>query len=144
MLEANSSKLHRASRIASVALGFTIVLGTYIFLSTHYLNKSAMSSDEGFYAMAGSRVMKGEIPYRDFGYTQMPLLPYINGVLMEVFGYGLLNQRTINLIWGAIGLLAIILAVRWRIGRWEPGFVAAFTVAAAPHWTHLQAMGVIQ
>ena len=126
----------------SVALGFTLVLGTYIFLSTHYLNKSSMSSDEGFYAMAASRVMDGEIPYRDFGYTQMPLLPYINGALMEVFGYGLLNQRAINLVWGAVGILAIIFAVRLRTGRWETGLVAAFTVAAAPHWTNLQAMGV--
>ncbi len=125
-----------------IAAGFILVLGVYLVLAVFYLNRSVMSPDESFYAMAAFRVMQGELPYRDFGYTQMPLLPYINGALMKLVGFGFVEQRAINLVWGALGILVVIFSVRSRLHRWEPGFAAAFLVAAAPHWTVLQAMGV--
>ncbi len=130
------------SRVVCIAGGFVLVLGVYFAFVFYYLHHSVMSPDESFYAMAAVRVLEGELPYRDFGYTQMPLLPYINGALMKLVGFGFVEQRAINLTWGAIGLLAIIFAVRRRLGKWEPGFAAALLVAAAPHWTVLQAMGV--
>ncbi len=131
----------RAKQIALVLLGSAVVFGTHLTLFSYYLDHHRMGADEGFYAIAARNVMEGKIPYRDFAYTQMPLLPYLNGVMMEIFGYGLLQQRAINIGWSCVGLLAIILAVRQRLGRWEPGFVAAFTVAASPHFVGMLTMG---
>lgn len=38
-----------------------------------------VDGDEGPYLTAAKLVMKGRLPYRDFLYTQMPLLPYVWG-----------------------------------------------------------------
>ncbi len=131
----------RLPRMAFIFAGFALVFGTHLSLCIYYLNHGFMGADEGFYAIAARSVMDGRIPYRDFAYTQMPLLPYLNGLVMEIFGYTMATQRVINLVWSTIGLVAMILALRQRLGRWEPGLVAAFCVAASPHWAALQAIG---
>ena len=131
----------RISRIALICLGFAVVFGLHLGLFSYYLDHGRMSADEGFYAIAARKVMDGEIPYRDFSYTQMPLLPYLNGAMMKVFGFGLATQRILNIIWSCIGLLAAILALRQRLGRWEPGILAAFCVVSSPHFVQLVGMG---
>ncbi|MCP4604772.1 MAG: hypothetical protein GY847_30335 [Proteobacteria bacterium] len=135
------SPLKKRLSCAGVALGLLLVFFTHFGISAYYLNSSRMSADEGFYALAARNVMEGKLPYRDFAYTQMPLLPYLNGIVFELFGYGLTEQRIVNAVWATIGLLAIILALKHRLELWEPGLVAAFSVAASPHWTVMQAMG---
>jgi hypothetical protein len=124
-----------------VAIGFLVVFGTYFALARYYLVRGEMNADEGFYAIAARSVMEGKIPYRDFAYTQMPLLPYLNGLGMTIFGFGLDAQRCIDIAWGALGLVAIVLSLRQRYGHWEPGLIAAFAVAASPHFVAFQAMG---
>ncbi len=131
----------RLLRATFIFAGFALVLGTHLSLCIYYLNHGFMGADEGFYAIAARSVMEGSIPYRDFAYTQMPLLPYLNGLVMEIFGFTMATQRAVNLVWSTIGLVAMILALRQRLGRWEPGLVAAFCVAASPHWAALQAIG---
>jgi hypothetical protein len=121
--------------------GLLVVFGLYFLLAGYYLDRSAMNADEGFYAEAARSVMAGRVPYRDFGYTQMPLLPYVNGVVMSVVGFGLREQRLVDLSWGAIGLLCVVLALRHRFDRWEPGFLAAWAVAASPWFASYTALG---
>ncbi len=131
----------RLPQAALISAGFVLVLGTHLSLCIYYLNYGFMGADEGFYAIAARSVMEGKLPYRDFAYTQMPLLPYLNGLVMEIVGYTMTTQRAVNIVWSTIGLVAMILALRQRLGRWEPGLVAAFCVAASPHWVTLQAIG---
>jgi hypothetical protein len=128
-------------KISLIVLGFAVVFGLHLGLFCYYLDHGRMGADEGFYAIAARNVMEGEIPYRDFSYTQMPLLPYLNGAMMKVFGFGLKTQRILNIIWSCIGLLAAILALRQRLGRWEPGIVAAFCVVSSPHFVQMVGMG---
>jgi hypothetical protein len=131
----------RVARAALLVLGFAVVFGPYLGLGNLYRLRGEMNADEGFYVLAARAVMEGQLPYRDFGYTQMPLLPYLNGALMSGVGFGLDAQRSINLAWGALGLLAIVLVVRLRVGRWEPAFLAGFAGALAPHYVANQALG---
>lgn len=133
--------LLRVGRYAIVVLGFAVVFGTHFFLSTYYLDHSHMGADEGYYAIAARYALDGDLPYRDYAYTQMPLLPYWNGLAMEITGYGLFNQRACNICWSFLGLLGIILAMRQRLGRWEPGLVAAFCAVASPHYAELMSIG---
>jgi hypothetical protein len=133
--------LRRWGRIAVLALGFALVFGTYFTLADYYRQRGRMNADEGYYAVAARSVMEGKLPYRDFGYTQMPLLPYANGLLMSITGFGLDAQRRINVCWGALAMLTVIVALRRRLGRWEPGLVAAWCVALSPHYATFQAMG---
>jgi hypothetical protein len=90
-----------------------------------------MNSDEGFYAIAARSVWQGDLPYRDFGHTQMPLLPYINGLMMQFTGFGLFEQRAINGLWGAItlALAAIWLSRRTNV-YWALGLIAFFSLSA--------------
>ncbi|MCU0664157.1 MAG: glycosyltransferase family 39 protein [Myxococcota bacterium] len=124
-----------------IILGFAVVFGVYFihhgYMSTH----SRMNADEGFYALAAQRVMQGELPYRDFGYTQMPFLPYMNGLAMSIAGFGLTSQRICNILWTALGLLMLVLALRRRIGRFEPALAAVFMAASSPFSAELTAMG---
>ncbi|MCP4605473.1 MAG: hypothetical protein GY847_33965 [Proteobacteria bacterium] len=134
-------KSARFRKMGSVGLGFLIVLGVYTIISTHFRRVGLMVPDESYYALAARAVYEGKIPYRDFAYMQMPLLPYINGLMLSLIGYGLDNHRFVNFIWGGIGLVVLISVIRQRLGRWEPAFVAAFAVAASPRWGFLQSMG---
>jgi len=130
-----------AGRIALVVLGFLVVFGTHALILGHYLDSSRMNADEGYYAIAARSVMEGRLPYRDFAYTQMPLLPYLNGLVMELTGYGLTIQRLINSAWSFAALLAVVLALRLRTRSFEPGLAAAFCLAASPHLAAITAMG---
>jgi hypothetical protein len=131
----------RIGRIALIAAGLIVVFGTHLAFTSYFVDHGKLGADEGFYAIAARNVMEGKLPYRDFAYTQMPLLPYWNGIAMSISRFGLTEQRVINVIWSFIGLLGVILALRQRFGSWEPGIVAAFAVAASPHFAELQAVG---
>ncbi len=122
-------------------VGLLIILGIYTVISSHFRYVGLMVPDESYYTLAARAVYEGQIPYRDFAYMQMPLLPYINGLVMSVIGFGMDNHRFISFIWGGLGLVAVIVALRQRLGKWEPGFIAAFAVASSPRWGFLQAMG---
>jgi hypothetical protein len=86
--------------LACAAVGFT------------FAHHGVPNNDEGFYAYASREVMRGRIPYRDFAYTQTPVLPYLQGAAMEVAGFGVRQQRWLNVAWSALAL-ALVLAV-WR------------------------------
>jgi hypothetical protein len=128
-------------RVALSVLGLAIVLGLYGWFVARYLDGTELNADEGYYAVAARSVLEGKLPYRDFGYTQMPLLPYVNGLAMRVVGFGVIEQRAVNATWAGLGLLVLVLALRMRLGRLEPGIVAAFTVVASPNWISFQVMG---
>lgn len=136
------SILRRGARVALVAMGVVAVLGVYAVISTHYRRVGVMAPDESYYTLAARNAMRGHMPYADFAYTQMPLLPYINGAVMALVGFGLPEHRLINSIWGGIGLLALMAAVRRRLGRYEPAVLVGFVIAASPRWVFLQSMGV--
>ena len=91
----------------------------------------SLNADEGFYALAARAVWQGELPYRDFGYTQMPLLPYVNGLAFQLTGSGLFEQRAVNGLWGA---LTLVLAVLWLARRtsiaWALGLAVLFSLSA--------------
>ena len=54
--------------------------------------------DEGSYAAAAALALDGRLPYRDFFYTQTPLLPYVYGVWSEFLGEHWLVVRALSLV----------------------------------------------
>jgi len=112
----------------------------YVGIAGFNVAFGAMNVDEGFYAAAARAVWQGEMPYRDFGYTQMPLLPCVNGLAMGLTRFGLFEQRIINGIWG---LLALLLGARllWRReAAW--GAVLLFALfTLSPAWMYLANLG---
>ena len=133
--------LTNAGNIFATLIGLTIVTGCYVVMSTHFRRVGLMVPDESYYTLAAREVYRGRLPYSDFAYTQMPHLPYLNGLAMQLTGVGLDSHRLISSIWGGLGILAILLALRKRLGSFEPGLAAAFAVVASPRWCFLQSMG---
>ena len=124
------------------SLAFVVTLAAVIHCvsASFHVYTGGMNPDEGFYAIAARAVMHGEVPYRDFGYTQMPLLPYVNGPWLALTGYGLFEQRWLNGIWGA---LALVLASRWVARRTWPllGVAFAVTFSLSPAWMYFMHLG---
>ena len=72
----------------------------------------SINADEGFYVVAGLRVLDGRVLYRDFFFPQMPYLPYAEAVAMAFTGPSLLAMRWVGVLLGSLvaGLLAVIVA----------------------------------
>lgn len=79
---------------AAVVAGQAVLLVPFSFL--RYVD-----GDEGDYLLAAKLSVAGEVPYRDFLYTQMPLLPYVYGAWSAVTGES----------WYAARLLSVAFAV---------------------------------
>jgi len=115
--------------------GTCLLVGLFAAIASRH----GVNADEGFYVLAGLRVLAGERPYVDFFYPQMPYLPFAEALLLAPFGQpSLFVGRLVSVLPGAAlgGLLAM---VAWRqSGRIA---VAAIVVAAyaayAPHLNYL-------
>jgi 4-amino-4-deoxy-L-arabinose transferase-like glycosyltransferase len=89
-----------------------------------------IDGDEGWYAYAAKNVTAGRVPYRDFAYLQMPLLPYVYGGWMRVIGESWDSARMLSALLGiALGVLVYAYSLR-RFGR-SAAFVAVFAYAAS-------------
>lgn len=121
-------------------LAVTLAIATYLTAAMFFVRHGALNPDEGFYAAAARAVFAGEIPYRDFGYTQPPLFPYVNGLVMYFTGSGLFVQRAINGVWGG---LALGLAAWWVVRRISIGsavLLAALFALSSP-WMYFTNLG---
>ena len=68
-----------------------------------------LNQDEGWYLYAAQLVAEGQVPYRDFFYTQGPILPVVYSAFAWVWKlWGLLGARIFTL---AIGTAGIVFAV---------------------------------
>jgi 4-amino-4-deoxy-L-arabinose transferase-like glycosyltransferase len=86
-----------------------LVVACYLGIAVFHVPYGSMNVDEGFYAAATRAVWRGDVPYRDFGFTQPPLVVYVNAPLLQLTGFGLFQQRALNGLWG---LLALLLGAR--------------------------------
>ena len=99
-----------------------------------------ISPDEGFYAQAARQVSRGQVPYRDFGYTQGPVVPYVNGAVMRLARFGVLPQRFIDAAW-ALLQLAVLLSLAARLGDREGGLVAGAILLLSFIWAENLVLG---
>lgn len=78
-----------------------------------------VDGDEGAYAYASRLAVHGHVPYRDFFYEQMPLLPYVYGAWIGVLGESWYAIRSLSaLVALAIGGLVYLHVERRHGGRW--------------------------
>jgi uncharacterized membrane protein len=63
-----------------------------------------VDGDEGIYGLVARLVIEGDVPYRDFAYPQMPLLPYAYGAWLTIAGESWTSLRILS------ALLAVALA----------------------------------
>ncbi len=83
-----------------------LLLFCFSWLASHRL----IARDEGFYTLASQLILQGGVPYRDFFYPQMPLLPYLYGLWSYVWGESYLTMRYFSaLIASGIGLQILLM-----------------------------------
>jgi hypothetical protein len=83
------------------ALLFSCATLFFLFFFRH------VNLDEGWYLWASKSVYTGKLLYRDFAYTQTPLLPYVYGLIQKFTGVGLIEGRLTTmalalLSWGIV------------------------------------------
>jgi hypothetical protein len=77
-----------------------LAIGGFVFAVTATLR--AIDGDEGAYLGAASLMVEhGRLPYRDFLYTQTPLLPYVYGVWAELTGESWYTARLLSVTFAA-------------------------------------------
>ena len=91
-------------------LASAIAVIVYLVSAYWHIFHGALNPDEGFYAVTTRAVAQGEMPYRDFGFTQPPVVLYANSLPLSVTGFGLFQQRFVNGLWAAA---ALTLAANW-------------------------------
>ena len=109
-----------------------LALGLSLLLTAANLWLGDVNQDEGWYLYSARLVAEGKLPYRDFAFTQGPMLPVVYALFNRAFAvWGVAAGR---LITGMIGLLAALasalLAARVALFRFkgrpaDPGGSAA-------------------
>ncbi len=65
-----------------------------------------LNQDEGWYLYAANLVAEGQVPYRDFAFTQGPVLPFAYSAFTWIWrAGGLLGARLFTLALGLVGIL---------------------------------------
>lgn len=90
-----------------------IIFGIALFFlnSAMFILLGQANADEGWYLYASKLVYSGQYPYRDFAFTQTPLLPYIYGIAQNSLFQSIYLGRITSAIFSAIAfILSLIIA----------------------------------
>ena len=89
-------------------------VGACLVLGAASVWMGGLNQDEGWYLYAANLVAEGKVPYRDFFYTQGPMLPIVYSAFTRIWKtFGILGARVFTFAIGAFGiLLAAVLARR--------------------------------
>jgi hypothetical protein len=94
-----------------------------------FVVRGELNADEGWYLYASRLVYRGQLPYRDFSFTQMPLLPYVYG-LVQLVKPSLYLGRIVSVAF-AMGAVVLCVRVAWReANRFGAAAVALLCLAA--------------
>jgi len=118
--------MNRLPSLVSVLTGTAIAV--YLALALLYVFWGQPNADEGWYLYASKLVFEGRLPYHDFAYTQMPLLPYVYGLPQELLSPNLYLGRFTSIVFSFTTFLICIFIAR-RLGGKIAGVVVAVVLA---------------
>lgn len=116
-----------------IGLCWLMVVGCGLALTVLNLYWGDLNQDEGWYLYAAREVAQGRLPYRDFAFTQGPLLPLVYSFAARLVSrYGLAAGRVVTAGVGWLSaMLAALLAARLsRPGTRGTAALIAFALAA--------------
>jgi len=88
-------------------------ISAFLVLGAAALWLGGLNQDEGWYLYAAQLVGEGKVPYRDFFYTQGPLLPLVYSAFAWTWkAGGLLGGRLLTLVLGTVSLGFAVALVR--------------------------------
>jgi hypothetical protein len=109
-----------------------VPIGLVLFvLSVEASRHRFVDADEGFYLLAARLVFHHKLPYVDFLYTQMPLLPYIYGLWMLLWGESWLSGRLFSAcLTAGLGVLLYV-HVCSRTKKWASAIFAVLLFSSS-------------
>ncbi len=102
----------RLARAASLLLPAAL-LGGYALLSL----TRRIDADEGYFLYAARLVRQGQIPYRDFFFPQLPLIPYLWGWLPAPIGLDWISARLLAACVAFAAALVFLRLLRLRLAH---------------------------
>ena len=100
---------------ATIRTLFVLLVGACIAEAFFFAAAGRANIDEGMFLEAGRLVFEGQLPYRDFPLSQGPLIAYVYGLALELFGGSLWVGRLLSWALG-VGGFAAALVIAWRFG----------------------------
>lgn len=99
-----------------------------LFMS--FVSGRILELDSGFYVMAAKFVAEGKPLYEHFFFPQMPLMPYLYGFVMKLFGYDWDVARIFSALVGASAGTLLYLYLRAQFGViWALGGTLLFATS---------------
>lgn len=90
-----------------------------------------VDGDEGYFLYAARLVQAGKLPYADFFYPQMPLMPYLWGWGLWPLGVSWISGRLFTALLATLTALAFLALARRRIAKpWVAGALFAAYLAS--------------
>ena len=120
--------MNRPSKLL-LAPVFLLLLCFFLFVAGHRF----IDADEGCYLLASRLVLQHKVLYLDFLYTQAPLLPYVYGIWMKLFGISWLSARIFSGVLTAMLGLLIYEQVCHETRRWVAGLAAVVLYASSTY-----------
>jgi len=107
-----------------------MALPAALFLYAFALFFGNLNQDEGWYLIAAQRVSHGAMPYRDFFFTQGPVMPYVYGALEWLWApSGVFGGRLLTVFFGILSCIATGFLARCAVSR-DRAFAATVMGAA--------------
>ncbi len=91
------------------------ILGIVFTLTLSGLNArlGELNQDEGWYLYASRLVSEGQVPYRDFAFSQGPVMAYVYAAATPLIKlWGVLGGRIFTIFLGSLGLLLAVFLAR--------------------------------
>lgn len=123
---------------------WVLAIGAFFVLAGAAVILGGLNQDEGWYLYAANLVAKGEHPYRDFFFTQGPVMPYVYSCFSGIWSsYGLLGARVFTLALGFVGVLFAVGIARRSVSDERKNVVSFVTfVLLATNLYHLYYLAI--
>jgi hypothetical protein len=97
-----------------------------------FVSHGRTNIDEGVFLNAGRLVYEGQLPYRDFPFSQGPLLPYVYGLAIHICGPSVLVGRVVSFLLAGVGIGATLWIAHSLGGRLAAMIAMALTIVNLP------------
>lgn len=101
--------------LTSLILQSVLVLLCSLCLFHYVSSQRFIAADEGFYLLAGKLVAAGRLPYLDFFYPQMPILPFLHAIWISLLGADWETARLMAALFATVTATLLFSYLRqWR------------------------------
>ena len=130
----------------SLALLALAVVSTWLVLAGLSLWMGELNQDEGWYLYSAGQIRAGRLPYRDFAFTQPPLLPLVYAAAWGIIErFGVAGGRVLTWLFGALALIpATWLAMRMGPRRARKLTAGVFLILAGINLYQVYFMTVVK